>query len=110
MARHKWSEIEARMTPERLAQVKVRAKAEMEQMLLSELRKQSGRTPAAVASEMGMNESDYIDLEASDDMPIGTLQRLARALGGELDILIHLPDKEISLRQFAETPERSLQQ
>ena len=36
-------------------------------------------------------------LDASDDMPIGTLQRLVRAVGGEPDQIIHFPDREIAL-------------
>jgi hypothetical protein len=44
--------------------------------------------------------SDVSRLECQDDMQVSTLQRLVRALGGELEIIVHLPTGDIRLAHF----------
>lgn len=40
-------------------------------------------------------------LESQDDMQISTLRRIVNALGGELEIIAHMPTGDIRIRQFA---------
>ncbi len=101
MARN-WREIEARMSPEQLARIKARAREGTEQMVLSELRRRAGWSPAAIAAELGIDAATYVELQGADDMPLGTLQQLVRSLGGELDVVVRLPDRTVSLSQLDE--------
>jgi hypothetical protein len=41
-------------------------------------------------------------LENQDDMQVSTLRRLIEALGGQLEIIAHLPKGDIRIRQFKE--------
>jgi DNA-binding Xre family transcriptional regulator len=82
-------ELEARMPPESLTRAKLRAKEMMAEMLLSEIRQAVGLTQATLSR-----------LESQEDMQVSTLQRLIRALGGELEIIAHLPCGTIRISQF----------
>jgi hypothetical protein len=39
-------------------------------------------------------------MEAQDDMQITMLRRLVEALGGELEIVIHMPGSDLRIRLF----------
>ena len=94
------------MSPERRAAVHAAAERDMQAMLLAELRKHTGRTATVVAAELGVGDATLAEYEAGDDMPISTLRRLVAALGGELDLVVHLPDRNIRLNQFADVATR----
>jgi len=99
MAR-KFSELEAKMSPEARARVEVRVKEAMAEMLIAELRKHVGLTQEQLAELLGIKQPTLSRLESQDDMQIGTLRRLVRALGGELEIIVHLPGGDVRLSQF----------
>lgn len=88
------------MPPERLARAKARAKEIMAEMLLSEIRHAVGMTQDEVAAALGIKQPTLSRLESQDDMQISTLDRLIRALGGQLEIIAHLPNGTIRIRQF----------
>lgn len=99
MARN-FHELEAKMPPESLVRAKARAKEMMAEMLLAEIRKSVGLTQEQLAASLGIKQPTLSRLESQDDMQISTLRRLIRALGGELEIIAHLPGGEIRLSQF----------
>jgi transcriptional regulator with XRE-family HTH domain len=99
MAR-KFQELEAKMPPESLARAKARAKEAMAEMLLSEIRKAVGLTQEQLAASLGIKQPTLSHLESQDDMQVSTLRRLIQALGGELEIIVHLPSGDIRLSQF----------
>jgi DNA-binding XRE family transcriptional regulator len=101
MARN-FKELEQRMRPESLARAKVRAKEMMAEMLLAEIRKSVGLTQDDLAAQLGIKQPTLSKLESQDDMQISTLQRLIRALGGELELIAHLPGGDIRIRQFTD--------
>ena len=103
MARHSYSKLRSAMTPEQLVQSDVEAKQMMAEMLLAEIRKEAGLTQEDLAAAMGIRQPTLSKLEAQSDMQISTLQRLVRALGGELEIVAHLPRGDIRISQFAES-------
>jgi transcriptional regulator with XRE-family HTH domain len=90
------------MTPDQLRQADAKAKEMMAEMLLAEIRRESGLTQADLAAAVGIKQPTLSKLEAQSDMQISTLQRLVRALGGELEIVAHLPRGDVRLRQFAD--------
>ena len=102
MARN-FKELEGQMRPESLARAKARAKEMMAEMLLAEIRKNVGLTQEDLAAQLGIEQPTLSKLESQDDMQVSTLQRLIRALGGELELIAHLPGGDIRIRQFTGT-------
>ena len=93
-------ELEDKMRPEARERAKARAKEAMAQMLLAEIRKAVGLTQEEVAASLGIKQPTLSRLESQDDMHISTLRRLIEALGGQLEIIAHLPGGDIRLTQF----------
>ena len=93
-------ELETKMRPESLARAKARAREMMAEMLLAEVRKAVGLTQEEVAASLGIKQPTLSRLESQGDMHISTLRRLIRALGGELEIVVHMPGGDIRLTQF----------
>lgn len=96
----RFSELEARMSQESRARAQGRAQEMMAEMLLAEIRKAVGLTQADLAATLGIKQPTLSRLESQDDMQISTLRRLIQALGGELEIIAHLPGGDIRLSQF----------
>ena len=89
------------MPPEARAWAKVRAKEMMAEMLLAEIRKSVGLTQEDLAAQLGIKQPTLSKLESQDDMQISTLRRLIQALGGELELIAHLPRGDIRIGQFS---------
>jgi transcriptional regulator with XRE-family HTH domain len=88
------------MQPESLARAKVRAKEMMAEMLLAQIRKAVGLTQEELAASLGIKQPTLSRLESQNDMQISTLRCLIRALGGQLEIIAHMPGGDIRLTQF----------
>ena len=71
-------------------------------MLLAEIRQAAGMTQSELAELLGIKQPTLSRLESQHDMQISTLRRLVDALGGELEIIAHLPGGTIRIRQFEE--------
>lgn len=95
-----FSDLQAQMDPERLTRAKVRAKDMMAEMLLSEIRRQTGLTQEELAASLGIKQPTLSKLESQADMQISTLQRLIEALGGKLELIAHLPGGDVRISQF----------
>lgn len=102
MARN-FRELESAMPPESRARAKARAKEMMAEMLLSEIRQEVGLTQEEVAESLGIKQPTLSRIESQDDIHLSTLQRLVRALGGDLEIIAHLPGRDVRIRQFRES-------
>lgn len=102
MAR-KFSELEAKMQPAARNRAKARAREMMAEMLLAEIRNAQGFTQEQLAAALGIKQPSLSRLESQSDMQVGTLRRLIEALGGELELIAHLPggDVRIQLRDEA---------
>jgi DNA-binding XRE family transcriptional regulator len=101
MARN-FRELEAKMPPEAVARAHARAKEALAEMLLAEIRKHVGLTQEELAATLGIRQPSLSKLEGQDDMQISTLRRLIEALGGQLEIIAHLPRGDIRISQFKE--------
>jgi len=101
MARN-FKELESKMTSERRGRVEAKTRQLLQEMLLSEVRKEAGLTQETVAKELGIKQPTLSRLESQDDMQISTLSRLVKALGGQLEIIAHLPNGDVRLGQFTE--------
>ncbi|MBF0245270.1 MAG: helix-turn-helix transcriptional regulator [Planctomycetes bacterium] len=94
--------LEDQMSPERLARAKSKAKGIMAEMFLSEIRKEMGLTQEGLAQKLGIKQPSLSKLEGQSDIQLSTLSRIIQALGGQLEIVAHLPGGEIKIRQFQE--------
>ena len=101
MARN-FRELESKMSAERRAKVQVKTRELLNEMPLSEVRKEAGLTQQAVAKELGIKQPTLSRLESQEDMQISTLSRLVKALGGQLEIIAHLPNGDVRLGQFTD--------
>lgn len=99
MAR-KFKELEAKMSPQRRARVEAMAHDAMAEMLLAEIRRQTGLTQMELADALGIKQPSLSKLESQDDMQISTLRRIIKALGGELELIANLPGGTVKLCQF----------
>ena len=88
------------MPPESLSRAKARAKEMMAEMLLAEVRKSIGLTQEQLAASLGIKQPTLSRMESQNDMQISTLRSLIQALGGQLEIIVHMPGSDIHLIQF----------
>jgi transcriptional regulator with XRE-family HTH domain len=102
MAHHSFNTLREKMTPEQLSRADARFQEILSEMLLAELRKFVGLTQEELADALGIKQPSLSKLENQDDMQISTLRRVIEALGGELEIVAHLPKGNIRIRQFKE--------
>jgi predicted transcriptional regulator len=100
MAHHPYKKLRAKMTPEQLAEADARAKEMMAEMLLGEIRHSVGLTQEDLAATLGIKQPSLSKLENQDDMQISTLRKLIEALGGQLEIIAHMPRGDIRIRPF----------
>ena len=74
-----------------------RALDDMESGSLGEIRRSLGLTQEQVAGAMGISQSDYSKLERRGDVRVSTLGSAARALGGVLHLILHLPQSTVEV-------------
>jgi len=96
----KFENLEKQMDPKRLARATAKAKEVMAEMLLAEIRKETGFTQKDIAKTIGIKQPSLSKLESQDDIQVSTLQRLIQALGGQLELIAHMPGGDIRISQF----------
>jgi transcriptional regulator with XRE-family HTH domain len=101
MAHRSIQKLRERMTPEARRRATLKAREMMAEMLISEIRREAGFTQEQMAELLGIRQPSLSKLESQDDMQISTLRRIVNALGGELEIIAHMPTGDIRIRQFA---------
>ncbi len=72
------------------------------EMLLSELRTLVGKSQKEVATILGIKQPSLSKLEGQSDIQISTLRKLVAALGGELEVVVRLPNGDVRISQFAD--------
>lgn len=70
------------------------------ELLLSEIRKPSGKSQRELAAALGIRQPSLSKLENQSDMQISTLRRIVTALGGELDVIAPFPSGAVRMGQF----------
>ena len=97
MSHHKFSSLQRKMSPSRRKRNKTAAKEMMGQILLAELRKRSGITQRELADLLGVRQPTIAQMEKQSDMQMSTLQRIVTAIGGEMDVIIRLPQGQVRM-------------
>jgi len=93
-------ELKDKMSPESRARASKKADEMLKEMLLSELRQLTGMTQQELADALQIKQPTLSRMESQGDMQVSTLQRLVHALGGEVEIIVHLPQGDVRLTQF----------
>ncbi|MFC1761990.1 helix-turn-helix domain-containing protein [Planctomycetota bacterium] len=97
---HKFTKLESKLDPKRVKTAKAKAKDIMAEMLVAEIRKEVGLTQEQLSAALDIKQPSLSKLESQDDMQISTLQRLIQALGGQLELIAHMPGGDIRISQF----------
>jgi len=95
-----FSELRKKMTPERRQRNKARAQLMSRHLTILELQQSLGATEDEIEAQLNDFSSTISDLENQEDIQISTLSRYIKALGGNLKIVAHFPNEEITLAQF----------
>jgi transcriptional regulator with XRE-family HTH domain len=83
-----------------------RTKELLAELLLSEVRQVAGKSQQQVARKLGIKQPSLSKLEKQADMQISTLQRIVKALGGELEVLARFPKGTVKIDQFDSSQRR----
>ena len=78
----------------------VRTQELLAELLLSEVRQLTGKSQQQVAEALGVKQPSLSKLEKQSDMQISTLQKIVKALGGELEVLAKFPKGTVKIDQF----------
>ena len=70
------------------------------ELLLSELRKLAGKSQGQLAAALGIKQPSLSKLERQSDMQVSTLQKIVKALGGELEVIARFPKGTVRIEQF----------
>jgi transcriptional regulator with XRE-family HTH domain len=89
-------------TTSRATREKARRRAQelLAELLLSEVRELVGKSQRQVAEVLGIKQPSLSKLEKQTDMQVSTLQKIVKALGGELEVLAKFPKGTIKIDQF----------
>ena len=104
MAKKKFSELRAKMSPEAQARSRESAAALLQAMDLAELRGEREVTQEQLATRLEIAQSGVSRLEKRGDMKVSTLREVVKALGGELQLVAEFPEGDfIRINQFEQT-------
>lgn len=97
----KFSELQARMTPQARADAERIFQRHLKEMPLHELRKAQQMSQDTLAKALNINQAAVSKMERRTDMYISTLRNYIRAMGGELEIVATFPDGQVKIENFA---------
>ena len=99
----KFSELVDRtMSPESQERARVKTRELLAEMALDELRAALSLTQEHLAETLGVKQSSVSKIIRGQNMYISTLDKVIKAMGGDLEVFVALPDGKIklSLEQF----------
>lgn len=97
MKTHKWSALEKKMSPERLARVQAKVDEEISAINIRRLREALGETQVEAAAKADMTQPELSRLERASDVRLSTLRRYVEAMGGEIEVIAVVKGKRIAL-------------
>ena len=88
------TEVVGSLSPERQARVSAR-RLELQRDVesLRQLRQVAGKAQSEIASALKIKQPSVSKIERQADMYLSTLRTYVEALGGHLELVIHLPDR-----------------
>ena len=97
MKTHKWSALEKKMSPARLARVQAKVDEEISAINIRRLREALGETQVEAAAKADMTQPELSRLERASDVRFSTLRRYVKAMGGEIEVIAVVKGKRIAL-------------
>jgi DNA-binding XRE family transcriptional regulator len=104
--RRKFSELVAKMPPERRARIEGMSEELREEMDLAQLRAARQLSQAALGEILRVEQPAVAKIEKRTDLYVSTLRRFIEAMGGELEIVARFPDRAVRIRNFADIGDR----
>lgn len=89
-----------KMSPERRARIEEGTRRLLEEMSLPDLRQARQLTQEHLAEVLNIKQASLSKIERALDMYISTLDKIIRAMGGQLEIRAIFPDRQIKINQF----------
>lgn len=102
MMAKKFSELEAKMSPESRERSDTLYRNMLAEMPLNELRQARALSQVKLAETLHVNQAAVSKIEHRTDMYISTLRAYIRAMGGDLEIVAKFPDGEVKIANFSE--------
>lgn len=97
----KFSELEAKMSPQSQARATAKANFMLQEMALAELRTAQKLTQEKIAQRLHRKQGGISRLEKQADMYVSTLSEYVRAVGGNLVITASFPSGDVRINQFS---------
>ena len=98
MAAKPWRNVKKeKLSPEALSRVNDAVERELLDLDLRALRELTGKTQQELALLADMTQSEISRLERRNDYLVSTLERVVKALGGELEVVANFGEKRIRL-------------
>jgi hypothetical protein len=97
-----FSELRAKLSPERQVRVRERTQEMLQEMPLQELRQARKLSQEAIATVLGAKQASISKLEHRTDMYVSTLRSYIEAMGGTLEIVAQFPDGKVRITQFTD--------
>ena len=89
------------MSVERRKHIKECADTLHHEYTLSEIRRQEGLTQCQMAEKLNVSQPAYASFEKGGNLRVGTLQKIASALGGELSLQVKFNGNNFKLHMNA---------
>lgn len=94
-----------KMSREARDQAEEKARAMMQEMPLSELRRARKLSQEQIAILLNVKQAAVSKLERRTDIYISTLRSFVKAMGGELEITVRFPEGTVKINQFEDVDE-----
>jgi predicted transcriptional regulator len=98
----KFSELEAKMNPERRANIAKKVKEALAEIPLQDLRNARGLSQKMLAEALHIRQPAIAKMEKRTDMYISTLRSHIEAMGGELEVIARFPDGDVKISNFSQ--------
>ncbi|MBL4818742.1 MAG: XRE family transcriptional regulator [Deltaproteobacteria bacterium] len=95
-----FKELENKMSLNARAASEAKAKQMLAEMPMQELRQAKHLSQERMAEIMSTKQANISQIERRTDMYISTLRSYIEAMGGQLKIVAHFPDGDVSINQF----------
>jgi ribosome-binding protein aMBF1 (putative translation factor) len=97
-----FSELVAKMSPERQAEIETMTQAMLAEMPLNELRQARGLSQKMLAEALHIQQPAIAKLEKRTDMYLSTLRSHIEAMGGQLEVVARFPDGSVKINHFGD--------
>lgn len=95
-----FKELEDKMSLKARAAAETKANQMLAEMPMQELRQAKHLSQERMAEILETKQANVSQIERRTDMYISTLRSYIEAMGGQLKIVAHFPDGDISINQF----------